>query len=161
MSGKGKPTRVDAIVEEVKREIARGAYAIGDRLPPVRAAALHHGASKNTVAEAYDRLVSEGSCVRSGGRGIMRHSGAADYAPRRLRISSRPPMPSLCCGSSSTRNWRFDPATDVPRPLGWSRPRCGGTSPPFGVAERWTSAMAARKGSRPCASGYNRCCRSG
>jgi DNA-binding transcriptional MocR family regulator len=59
-TAKGSSTRVDAIVADVKEEIARGIYAIGDRLPAVRVAAQRYAASKNTVAEAYDRLVSEG-----------------------------------------------------------------------------------------------------
>lgn len=81
----GSSTRVDAIVADVKEEIARGIYAIGDRLPAVRVAAQRYSASKNTVAEAYDRLVSEG---------ILRAvAGSGYYAAQRsqgLRATTAP-----------------------------------------------------------------------
>ena len=53
-------TRVDRIVESVSAMLQAGRYKLGERLPSVRQAAATHGVSKNTMAEAYDRLVADG-----------------------------------------------------------------------------------------------------
>jgi DNA-binding transcriptional MocR family regulator len=53
-------TRVDSIVEHLTTMLRAGAYKVGERLPSVRQAAQEHGVSKNTMAEAYDRLVAHG-----------------------------------------------------------------------------------------------------
>ena len=55
-----RATRVGGIVEDVSARLGRGAYKVGERLPSVRQAAQEHGVSKNTMAEAYDRLVAQG-----------------------------------------------------------------------------------------------------
>ena len=53
-------TRVSAIVDSVSTNLAQGTSKIGERLPSVRRAAKAYGVSKNTMAEAYDRLVAQG-----------------------------------------------------------------------------------------------------
>ena len=53
-------SRVDRIVQHVSALLSAGAYKPGERLPSVRQAAREHGVSKNTMAEAYDRLVARG-----------------------------------------------------------------------------------------------------
>jgi DNA-binding transcriptional MocR family regulator len=54
------PSRVDRIVAQVALLLESGAYRVGERLPSVRQAAVEHDVSKNTMAEAYDRLVARG-----------------------------------------------------------------------------------------------------
>ncbi|MBB3809719.1 PLP-dependent aminotransferase family protein [Pseudochelatococcus contaminans] len=58
-SGK-RITQAETIVQHVARQIAAGTFAFGGRLPSVRQMAWDHGVSKNTAAEAYDRLVAQG-----------------------------------------------------------------------------------------------------
>ena len=53
-------SRVDVIVREVAGRLSAGIYKAGERLPSVRQAARDHGVSKNTMADAYDRLVARG-----------------------------------------------------------------------------------------------------
>ena len=53
-------TRVDRIVDSVHAMLQAGRYKLGERLPSVRQAAAVFGVSKNTMAEAYDRLVADG-----------------------------------------------------------------------------------------------------
>ncbi|MDQ0316899.1 aminotransferase-like domain-containing protein [Amorphus orientalis] len=63
-------TRVEAIVGKVSAGLANGAYKVGDRLPSVRQAAEDYGVSKNTMAEAYDRLVAQGLLEARAGSGF-------------------------------------------------------------------------------------------
>ena len=56
----GRVTRAGRIVEHVAGLLFAGAYKPGERLPSVRQAAREQGVSKNTMAEAYDRLVAQG-----------------------------------------------------------------------------------------------------
>ncbi|WP_185983674.1 PLP-dependent aminotransferase family protein [Aureimonas mangrovi] len=104
---RGRVTRVDEIVEAVKADIAGGVYALGDRLAPVRAAALSYGVSKNTMAEAYDRLVSEGFLRAVGGSGY--------YAARSGRDlwSAPPPHFVEATDAVSLLREQLDPHFDV------------------------------------------------
>ncbi|WP_018699229.1 PLP-dependent aminotransferase family protein [Amorphus coralli] len=63
-------TLVEAIVAKVSAGLAKGAYKVGDRLPSVRRAAEDYGVSKNTMAEAYDRLVAQGLLEARAGSGF-------------------------------------------------------------------------------------------
>ncbi|MDH2328299.1 PLP-dependent aminotransferase family protein [Cereibacter sp. SYSU M97828] len=63
-------SRVDKLVEEVIRQVAAGVYRSGQRLPSVRQGASLHGVSKNTMAEAYDRLVVRGVVAARAGSGF-------------------------------------------------------------------------------------------
>lgn len=53
-------TRVDAIVDRMTDMIAAGLLKPGGRVASIRRAAADHAVSKNTMAEAYDRLVALG-----------------------------------------------------------------------------------------------------
>ncbi|UXM94650.1 PLP-dependent aminotransferase family protein [Bartonella sp. HY329] len=53
-------SRVDEIVAVTAKRIREGVLLTGERLSSVRKAALQFGVSKNTMAEAYDRLVAMG-----------------------------------------------------------------------------------------------------
>src|SRR5208337_880492 len=85
MNGRnGNMTRVNLIVEQVTSLLRAGTYKKGDRLPSVRQAALEHGVSKNTMAEAYDRLVAEGLLEARVGSGyyVVYRDLAASNAPQ-------------------------------------------------------------------------------
>lgn len=53
-------SKVDQIVAKITRLVQQGSYKPDEKLPSIRKAALDQGVSKNTVAEAYDRLVGQG-----------------------------------------------------------------------------------------------------
>lgn len=54
-----KPTYLQ-IVEAVRRAIATGALKPGDRLPPIREAAVQARVNRNTVSRAYQELEHQG-----------------------------------------------------------------------------------------------------
>jgi DNA-binding transcriptional MocR family regulator len=60
---------VDTIVAHVSGQIASSIYRAGQKLPSVRKGAEQFGVSKNTMAEAYDRLVARGLAVARQGSG--------------------------------------------------------------------------------------------
>lgn len=62
-------TRVGSIVDRIAGLIADGLLKPGERLLSVRAGAVEHGVSKNTMAEAYDRLVALGHVEAKPGSG--------------------------------------------------------------------------------------------
>ena len=57
---KPTPSRAQSIADEIARQIEQGRIVTGSRLPSVRTAAGLYGVSKNTVVDAYDRLVATG-----------------------------------------------------------------------------------------------------
>src|SRR3546814_6014597 len=62
-------SRVGTIVEQIAGLVARGVLKPEQRLPSVRAGAVEHGVSKNTMADAYDRLVAMGHLQARPGSG--------------------------------------------------------------------------------------------
>ncbi|MEP7453872.1 PLP-dependent aminotransferase family protein [Phyllobacterium sp. SB3] len=62
---------VDNIVAQISGQIASGLYRSGQRLPSVRGGAGQFGVSKNTMAEAYDRLVARGLLIARQGSGYF------------------------------------------------------------------------------------------
>lgn len=72
-------SRADTIVQHVSGLLSAGAYKAGERLPSVRQAAREHGVSKNTMAEAYDRLVARGLLESRAGSGYY----VAQFQPPR------------------------------------------------------------------------------
>ncbi|MDQ0470525.1 aminotransferase-like domain-containing protein [Labrys wisconsinensis] len=77
-------TLVDGVVRKLQGEIAGGALSPGSRLLSIRRAAAELGVSKNTIVEAYDRLVASGHIAARAGSGFV-VAAAADAA-----ASSRP-----------------------------------------------------------------------
>lgn len=60
---------IDNIVAQISGQIASGLYRPGQRLPSVRGGADQFAVSKNTMAEAYDRLVARGLLIARQGSG--------------------------------------------------------------------------------------------
>lgn len=56
----GEVSRAQQIANTLIQQIESGQLLPGSRLPSIRVAAESHGVSKNTVTEAYDRLVATG-----------------------------------------------------------------------------------------------------
>ncbi|MFN3985122.1 MAG: PLP-dependent aminotransferase family protein [Rhodocyclaceae bacterium] len=75
--------RTDMIVERIKHQVESGLLRPGERLLSVRAAAGEYGVSKNTVADAYDRLVALGLLASRQGSGYF-------VAPGRLAMTGEP-----------------------------------------------------------------------
>lgn len=80
--------KTDNIVRRLADNIANGSPAAGERLPSIRAAAADLGVSKNTIVEAYDRLVAQGLITARQGAGFTvashTHTIREDDAPRHL-----------------------------------------------------------------------------
>jgi DNA-binding FadR family transcriptional regulator len=53
-------TRVGTLVARLKALIDKGLLAPGERLRSIREGAVEEGVSRNTMVEAYDRLVAMG-----------------------------------------------------------------------------------------------------
>ncbi|MDC0737123.1 PLP-dependent aminotransferase family protein [Cognatishimia sp. SS12] len=65
------PTRRDAVIADIQRRIATRMLMAGDKLPSIRAAAQKFDLSPTTVADAYDRLVADGSITARRGAGFF------------------------------------------------------------------------------------------
>ncbi|WP_203074815.1 aminotransferase-like domain-containing protein [Falsiroseomonas ponticola] len=76
-------TRGQEIVDRIADAIERGLLKPGEKLASVRRAAEDHGVSKNTMAEAYDRLVASGHLEPRRGAGYF---AAATARPARARV---------------------------------------------------------------------------
>lgn len=62
---------VGSIAMRLRRAIATGVYADGDRVPPERQLATAFGAARSTVRKALDQLEEEGIVVRRVGSGTF------------------------------------------------------------------------------------------
>ena len=77
-------TLVDQVTQAVIRLIETETFKVGARLPSIRQAAVEYSVSKNTIIEAYDRLVAAGWIVSRPG------SGFSVRQRERLPVSDRP-----------------------------------------------------------------------
>lgn len=81
-----RQTKTDKIVVSIADQIGSGLLNAGDRLPSIRHAAEEFSVSKNTVIEAYDRLVAKGQIVARPGSGF---NVASDARPLRNETAPR------------------------------------------------------------------------
>ena len=79
--------RVDEIVTQIAGQIASGQFLAGQKLPSVRIGAAQYGVSKNTMAEAYDRLVARGM--------LLSRQGSGYYVTGHLPVTPPPPRPDV------------------------------------------------------------------
>jgi DNA-binding transcriptional MocR family regulator len=63
-------SRIETIVDSIVSRIERGTLRSGERLPSIRSASQSFGASKNTIVDAYDRLVASGQIESKPGSGF-------------------------------------------------------------------------------------------
>jgi DNA-binding transcriptional regulator YhcF (GntR family) len=61
----------EQVRDAIRAKIERGTFAPGDRLPPVRTAAVDLGLAPNTVARAYRELERDGWLVGRGRAGTF------------------------------------------------------------------------------------------
>ncbi|SDI71957.1 PLP-dependent aminotransferase family protein [Billgrantia gudaonensis] len=76
--------RVEQLTDGIQDWIVRHGVS-GERLPSIRRLAATHGVSRNTVIEAYERLVALGWIVSRPGSGFYVADGAVDDAERGAR----------------------------------------------------------------------------
>lgn len=69
-------SRAQQIADSLIQQIESGMLPPGTRLPSIRVAAVSHGVSKNTVTDAYDRLVATGYIHPRRGSGFYVPSAA-------------------------------------------------------------------------------------
>ncbi|EKS42585.1 hypothetical protein HMPREF9696_00128 [Afipia clevelandensis ATCC 49720] len=63
-------SRIETIADEIVARIERGVLRPGERLPSIRGASELFGASKNTIVDAYERLVASGQIESKPGSGF-------------------------------------------------------------------------------------------
>jgi DNA-binding transcriptional MocR family regulator len=77
--------KTERIVTVIAQQIESGSLRPGARLPPIRRAAEQNGVSKNTIVEAYDRLVAMGLIAARQGAGFsvveQQHGPRPDTPP--------------------------------------------------------------------------------
>jgi DNA-binding transcriptional MocR family regulator len=89
-------TLVDAVVTRLREEIASGLLPAGTRLLAIRKAAEAMGVSKNTIVEAYDRLVAAGLVtVRKGSGFVVVQSPDMDGRHRPRHVAEAVDIASL------------------------------------------------------------------
>lgn len=77
-------SRVETIYEAIVGRIDRGLIRAGERLPSIRTATQTFAVSKNTMVEAYDRLVASGRVESRPGSGFY----VTQHQPKRAKIPS-------------------------------------------------------------------------
>lgn len=89
-------TLVDSVVARLRDEIATGILPAGTRLLAIRKAAEAMGVSKNTIVEAYDRLVAAGLVtVRKGSGFVVLQAPGADGRHRPKHVAEAVDIASL------------------------------------------------------------------
>ncbi len=88
-AAKGARATTQGLYRQLQAAILDGRLAAGVRLPPTRSAGAFFGVSRNTVAEAYSRLMSEGYVTGRHGAGTF--------------VAERPPQPVAHTVDSSYR----------------------------------------------------------
>jgi len=63
-------TRVDAVMQTIREQLASRVLVPGERLPSIRQMAERLGVAKNTIVEAYDRLAADGVLAAKRGSGF-------------------------------------------------------------------------------------------
>lgn len=76
-------SRIETIVGEFTTRIERGLLRPGERLPSIRSASQTFAASKNTLVDAYERLVASGQIESRPGSGFY----VTQHRPRRAEIA--------------------------------------------------------------------------
>lgn len=87
---KSARSRVETIVDEVTARIERGVIRPGERLPSIRTASETFAASKNTIVDAYERLVASGQIESRPGSGfyVSSHLPKGAEIPEPARIEA-------------------------------------------------------------------------
>lgn len=87
-------TLVEMVIRKVQADIAAGTLPAQSRLPSIRRASAELGVSKNTVVEAYDRLVASGQITAKPGSGFV-VAGGEPGDPRPKHVAEAVDIASL------------------------------------------------------------------
>lgn len=82
-NGGAARSRIETIADEIIARIERGALRPGERLPSIRGASELFGASKNTIVDAYERLVASGQIESKPGSGFY----VSTHRPKRMETT--------------------------------------------------------------------------
>jgi len=63
-------TRVNAVMQTIREQLASRMLVPGERLPSIRQQAERLNVAKNTIVEAYDRLAADGVIAARRGSGF-------------------------------------------------------------------------------------------
>jgi DNA-binding transcriptional MocR family regulator len=89
-------TLADSVVDRLQEEILSGARPPGSRLLSIRKAALEFDVSKNTIVEAYDRLVASGHVAARAGSGfVVNVNSGAENGTRPRHVAEAVDIASL------------------------------------------------------------------
>ena len=85
----GKPPYLQ-IVDQVKYQVASGAFRAGEALPSIRSLAESLELNRNTVAKAYAELEHEGVIETRQGKGAFVSAEPSPFGKRARRTASSP-----------------------------------------------------------------------
>ncbi|QJX02795.1 GntR family transcriptional regulator [Alcanivorax sp. IO_7] len=150
----GDGPRRDRLYRALRRALLDGRLVADERLPPSRALAAELGLGRQTVVEAYERLIAEGF--------LMARTGSGTFVARLNLPASRESGPAAGAGPGA--HWRapatwgevgpggynFAGASPI-RPCCPGRPGAGRCSAPCATRPPTPPCTAIRWGSRPCA----------
>src|SRR3569623_138909 len=77
-------SRVETVIDAFIVRIDRGLIRPGDRLPSIRTASQAFSVSKNTIVEAYDRLVAAGQIESRPGSGFY----VTPHRPKQIGVET-------------------------------------------------------------------------
>ncbi|MBZ9991344.1 winged helix-turn-helix domain-containing protein [Mesorhizobium sp. BH1-1-5] len=127
-------TLVDGVVRRLQAEISSGTLPSGHRLLSIRKAAEEFGVSKNTIVEAYDRLVAAGALMAKAGFGFLSwHPPGKRPAPRDPDTSPRQSTPPRFSRPSWSRAFRSASAMGGRRRHGRNNPKSAAILAPMAV----------------------------
>jgi DNA-binding transcriptional MocR family regulator len=111
-------TRVNAVMQTIREQLASRVLVPGERLPSIRQMAERLGVAKNTVVEAYDRLAADGVLAAKRGSGFY----VCGHLP-----------PLSLADTGATRDRSIDPLWIIRQSLeaesGMLKPGCGWLPP--------------------------------
>jgi DNA-binding transcriptional regulator YhcF (GntR family) len=81
------PPVYQQIADQIRGEIEARSLCAGSRLPPIRDLARELGVNRDTVAQAYERLVAEGIVESSVGRGTFVASAGTPRAAAPFQVA--------------------------------------------------------------------------
>jgi len=109
-------TLSEATADRLREQIVSGALPKGSRLPSIRKASAELGVSKNTIVEAYDRLVAAGLIASRKGSGFeVIHAGEQDEGARPRHVVEAVDIASLL-SAQLERNFRIGVGDGRPPP---------------------------------------------
>jgi len=108
-------TLVSTIVRKLQADMAAGSLPVGSSLLSIRKAAAEFGVSKNTIVEAYDRLVASGHAEARPGSGFVVTAAADANGSRPRHVAEAVDVASLL-GAQLEQSFRIRVGDGRPPP---------------------------------------------